>query len=51
MPTEKDKILEYLHGLKSLKVPVAYYCDIENLIKKIDACDNNPLTIIYNKSR
>ena len=42
MPTEKDKILKYSHGQKSLRVPVAYYCDIESLIKKIDACDNNP---------
>ena len=42
MPTEKDKMLEYLHGHKSMRVPAAYYCDIESLIQKIDACDNNP---------
>ena len=38
MPTEKDKILKYSHGQKSLRVSVAYYCDIESLIKKIDTC-------------
>ena len=41
MPAEKDKILKYSQGAKSLRVPVAYYCDIESLIKKIDVCDNN----------
>ena len=42
MPTEKDKILNYSHGHKSLRIPVACYGDIESLIKKIDECDNNP---------
>ena len=48
MPTEKklikntDKILKYSHGQKSLWVSVAYYSDIECLIKQIDTCDNNP---------
>ena len=42
MPTEKNEILKYSPGSKSLKIPVAYYCDTEALIKKIDACDNNP---------
>ena len=42
MSTGKNKILKYVHGQKSLRVPVAYYCDIESLIKEIDACDNNP---------
>ena len=42
MPTEKYKILKYSHGAKSLRILVAYYCDIESLIKKIDACENNP---------
>ena len=42
MPTGKNKILKYSQGSKSLRVPAAYYCDIESLIKKIDACDNNP---------
>ena len=42
MPTEKDKILKYSQGQKSLRAPVAYYCDIECLNKKIDTCHNNP---------
>ena len=42
MPTEKDKILKYSHGEKSLRVPVAYYSDIECLHKQIDTCHNNP---------
>ena len=42
MPTEKDKILKYSHRKKSLRAPVAYYCDIESFIKKIDTCNNNP---------
>ena len=28
MPTEKDKILKYSHGEKSLRVPVAYCSDL-----------------------
>ena len=32
MPTGKNKILKYSQGSKSLRVPVAYYCDIESLI-------------------
>ena len=42
MLTEKDKILKYLHGEKSWKVPVAYYSDIECLIKQIDKYHYNP---------
>ena len=42
MPTGKNKILKYSQGSKSLKVPAVYYCDIESLIQKIDACYNNP---------
>ena len=42
MPNEKDKILKYSHGEKSLRVPVAYYSDNECLIKQINTCHNNP---------
>ena len=42
MTTENDKILKYSHGEKPLRVPVAYYSDIECLIKQIDTCHNNP---------
>ena len=34
MPTEKDKILKYSPGSKLLRIPVAYYCNSETLIKK-----------------
>ena len=36
------KILKYSHGEKSLRVPVAYYADIEYLNKQIDTCHHNP---------
>ena len=39
---KKFKILKYSHGEKSLRVPVAYYADIECLNKQIDTCHNNP---------
>ena len=35
-------MLRYSQGSKSLRIPAAYYCDIESLVKKIDTCDNNP---------
>ena len=34
MPTEKDKILKYSPGSRSLRIPVAYYSDSETLLKK-----------------
>ena len=42
MPSEKDKILELKHYMKSDKMPYIIYVDIESLIKKIDRCENNP---------
>ena len=42
MPTEKDKILKYSHGEKSLRVLIAYYSGTECLIKQLDTCHNNP---------
>ena len=42
MPTQKDKILQYSHGQKSLRVPVVYYSDIKYFIKQTDTCHNNP---------
>ena len=42
MPTEKDKILKYWNGEKSLRAPVAYYSDIEYLVEQIDTCHDNP---------
>ena len=42
MPIEKDKILKYSHGQKSLRIPAVYYSDIECLSKQIDTCHNDP---------
>ena len=39
---KKFKILKYFHGEKSLRVPVAFYADIQCLNKQIDTCHNNP---------
>ena len=42
MPSEDNKILKYNSGEKSLKVPFIIYADLECLLKKINACQNNP---------
>ena len=42
MPSEKVKILELKHYMKSNKIPYIIYTDIESLIEKIDGCENNP---------
>ena len=42
MPDEKKKILKYVPGEKSLKVPFTIYADLECLLKKINAFSNNP---------
>ena len=42
MPTEKKKILEFKQYMKSDKMPCIIYADVESLIRKIDACANNP---------
>ena len=42
MASEKDKIVEFKHYIKSDKIPCIIYADIESLIKKIDGCQNNP---------
>ena len=42
MPSEKTKILEFKHHMKSNKMPYIIYADIEPLTKKIDVCENNP---------
>ena len=41
MPSEKCKILEFKHYMKTKKMPFMIYADIEYLIKKIDGCENN----------
>ena len=42
MPLEDNKILKYIYGEKSLKVPFLIYADLEYLLKKINTCQNNP---------
>ena len=48
MPDEDNKILKYVSGEKSLKVPFVIYADLCNLccnlclLKKINTCQNNP---------
>ena len=42
MPKEDDKMLKYQHGEKYMKVPFIIYLDLESLLEKMNACDNNP---------
>ena len=42
MPDEDNKILKYVSGEKSLKVPFIIYADLECLFKKINTFQNNP---------
>ena len=42
MPKQAEKILKYIHGEKSLKVPFTIYLDLECLLKKEQSCQNNP---------
>ena len=41
-PDEDNKILKYIPGEKSLKVPIVIYADLECLLQKINTCSNNP---------
>ena len=42
MPDDDNKILQYIPGKKSLKVPFTIYADLECLLQKIKSCQNNP---------
>ena len=42
MPTEKNYILKYSEGTKSLKTPYVIYADLEYLLLKQQSCLNNP---------
>ena len=42
IPDEDNKILKYIPGEKSLKVPFIIYVDLECLLRKINTCQNNP---------
>ena len=41
MPDEDNKILKYIPGEKSLKVPFIICADLEYLLKEICTCSNN----------
>ena len=42
MLTEKNNILKYSEGTKSLKMPYVIYADLECLLLKQQSCQNNP---------
>ena len=42
MPDEGNKILKYISGEKSLRVPFTIYANLECLLQKINTCSNNP---------
>ena len=42
MPDEDNKILKYIPGEKSLRVPFTIYPNLECLLRKINICRNNP---------
>ena len=42
MPDDDNKILNYVPGKKSLKVPFIICADLECLLLKINGCLNNP---------
>ena len=42
MPSEKDNILKFNQSMKSDKMSYIIYAALESLIKRIDACANNP---------
>ena len=50
MPTKDNNIIKYNQGEKPIKLPFVFYADLECLLEKISACQNNPtiwLFIIY----
>ena len=42
MPDKYNKILKYVLGEKSLRVPFIIYAELECLLQKINTCQNNP---------
>ena len=42
MPDDDNKILKYVPGKKSLKVPFIICADLECLLQEIESCQNNP---------
>ena len=42
MTDEDNKILKYISGEKSLRVPFTIYADLNVYLKKMNTCSNNP---------
>ena len=42
MPNEDNKILQYNHGEKSIRVPFIIYDNLESLLEKMDTWHDNP---------
>ena len=42
MPTKDNNIIKYNQGEKSIKLPFIKYGDLEYLLEKMSACQNNP---------
>ena len=42
MPSPNNNLIKYNQGEKSLELPFVIYADLECILKKIDACQNNP---------
>ena len=40
---ERDTFIKYDSGFKSMRNPDVIYADIESLLKKVDACTNDPI--------
>ena len=42
MSNEKNKILKYNHGEKSMRAPFVVYADLKCLLENMHSCQNNP---------
>ena len=42
MPTKDNNIIKYNQGEKPIKLPFVFYADLECLLEKMSACQNNP---------
>ena len=43
MTEEDNKILKYIQGVKSMKIPFILYADLESLLEKMNTSHNNPV--------
>ena len=42
MPIKGNNTIKYNHGEKSIKIPLTIYADLECLLEKMSACQNDP---------